>query len=367
MEFNWRLKIIIIGTVSGISLIILLCLIYLCCRKNSAKDESGEMGNSDFDEEEEDEEAADEKTETEELISFPGGENLSVHDILDAPGEVVGKSSYGTLYKANLERDNSVKLLRFLRPACTGRMKENSGVIPILGFIRHPNLVPLQAFYSGTRGEKLLVHPFYGHGNLAQFLRDGNGESHKWPIIYKISLGIVRGLDHLHTGLHKPVIHGNLKSKNILLGGNYQPYLSDFSLHLILNLKTSQEMLEASADQGYKAPELIKMKDASQETDIYSLGVILLEIISGKEPIDDNPPPNQDPYLPNSMRNAIIDHRISDIFQPNLFRSQNNHPNAATEECLLVFFRLAMACCSPSPYLRPDIKQILSKLEEIGQ
>lgn len=172
MEFNWRVKIIIIGTVSGISLIILLCLIYLCCRKNSAKDESGEMGNSDFDEEEEDEEAAvDEKMETEELISFPGGENMTVHDILDAPGEVVGKSSYGTLYKANLERDNSVKLLRFLRPACTGRMKDNSGVIQILGFIRHPNLVPLQAFYSGTRGEKLLVHPFYGHGNLAQFLR----------------------------------------------------------------------------------------------------------------------------------------------------------------------------------------------------
>ncbi|KAI3853301.1 hypothetical protein MKW98_016359 [Papaver atlanticum] len=152
-------------------------------------------------------------------------------------------------------------------------MKDNSGVIQILGFIRHPNFVPLQAFYSWTRGEKLLVHPFL------------------WS--WKSCSVSSRGLDHLHTGLHKLVIHGNLKSKNIFL-------------HLILNLKTSQEMLEASADQGYKAPELIKMKD----------------IISGKEPIDDNPPPNQDPYLPNSMRSAIIDHRISDIYISTQFISQ---------------------------------------------
>ncbi|OVA13462.1 Protein kinase domain [Macleaya cordata] len=365
MEIKPRLQ-IILGIVSGISLIILFCLIYLFCRKKSAKDESGELGNSEYDDEEE-EIVEEEELETEELISFPGGENLTIHDILDAPGEVVGKSSYGTLYKANLERENSMKLLRFLRPACTGRMKENSSVVQFLGYIRHPNLVPLQAFYSGQRGEKLLVHPFFIHGNLAQFLRDGNGESHKWAVIYRISLGIVKGLVHLHTGLHKPVIHGNLKSKNIFLDGNYQPYVSDFGLHLLLNLKTSQEMLEASADQGYKAPELIKMKDASKESDIYSLGVILLEIISGKEPINDDPSPNQDPYLPNSMRNAIIDHRISDIFHPNLFLSQTYHPNATTEECLLMFFRLAMACCSPSPALRPDIRQVLSKLEEIGQ
>lgn len=170
MEIKRRLQ-IIIGIVSGISLIFLLCLVYLFCRKKSEKDESGELGSSEYGDEELVEEEEDEELETEELISFPGGESLSIHDILDAPGEVVGKSSYGTLYKASLERENSLKLLRFLRPACTRRTKENSSVIQILGHIRHPNLVPLQAFYSGTRGEKLLVHPFFPHGNLAQFLR----------------------------------------------------------------------------------------------------------------------------------------------------------------------------------------------------
>lgn len=105
------------------------------------------------------------------LIKFQDVEDLTVHELLDAPGEVIGKSSYGTLYSASLVNSNSLKLLRFLRPTCTVRMKEVVPIIELLGSIRHPNLVPLNAFYAGPRGEKLLVHPFYGLGNLAQFIR----------------------------------------------------------------------------------------------------------------------------------------------------------------------------------------------------
>ncbi|XP_035546192.1 probable leucine-rich repeat receptor-like protein kinase IMK3 [Juglans regia] len=95
--------------------------------------------------------------------------------------------------------------------------------------------------------------------------------------------------ENLHIGFQKHTIHGNLKSKNILLDRNYHPYISDFSPHLLLYATASQEMLEAA--ESYKALELIKVKDASKETDIYSLGVILLELISGIEPINENPTP----------------------------------------------------------------------------
>lgn len=107
----------------------------------------------------------------EDLVIFEGGENLSAVEILDAPGEVIGKSSYGTLYKANLVNLNCVTLLRFLRPTCTLRINEVFPAIELLGSIRHPNLVPLMAFYAGSRGEKLMVHPFYDGGNLSQFIR----------------------------------------------------------------------------------------------------------------------------------------------------------------------------------------------------
>ncbi|KDP22460.1 hypothetical protein JCGZ_26291 [Jatropha curcas] len=309
-----------------------------------------------------------EETETEDLVIFQGGQDLTIVDILDAPGEVIGKSNYGTLYKALLQRSNCVRLLRFLRPVCTARAKDFGQVIELLGCIRHPNLVPLLGFYAGSRGEKLLVHPFFRRGNLAQFIRDGNADSHKWTIIYRISIGIAKGLDYLHTGLQKPIVHGNLKSKNILLDGSHLPFISDFGLHLLLNPTAAQEMLEASAADGYKAPELIKMKDASEQTDIYSFGIILLELISGKEPINENPTPDDDFHLPTYMRNAVLDRRITDLYHPGILVSnQSDNEKLVTEECVLKFFQLAMACCSPSPSLRPNIKQVLWKLEEIGR
>ena len=185
---------------------------------------------------------------------------------------------------------------------------------------------------------------------------DGKAESHIWEIIYKLSLGIARGLDHLHNGLQKPIVHGNIKSKNILIDDDHHPRLSDFGLHLLLNPTAAQEMLEASAAQGYKAPELIKIKDASKETDIYSLGVIFLEILTRKEPTS--------LHLPASLKNLFLEHKINETFSSDLI-DQTKNKTSTIEEGSVKFFHLAMACCSPSPVLRPDIKQIIRKLEEL--
>lgn len=199
-------------------------------------------------------------------------------------------------------------------------------------------------------------------------MAEGNAESHNWTILYNIAVGIAKGLDHLHSGLQKPIIHGNFKSKNILLDRNYHPYISDYSLNLLLNPTAAQQMLEASAAEGYKATELIKTKDANEQTDIYSLGVIFLELLSGKESINENPTPGEDFHLPTFMRNVVLDRSMPDLYHPDiLISSKNKKESFINEECILKFFQLAMACCYPSPSLRPNIKQILWKLEEIGR
>ncbi|KAA8539768.1 hypothetical protein F0562_026460 [Nyssa sinensis] len=281
-----HMLILILGVISPSLLVILLIIITIIyfCGKRASKDESTDV-ESRFGCEERDE------IDTEDLIRFQGGEDLTIHDILEAPGEVIGKSSYGTLYRASLLKTNSMVLLRFLRPVQGGR---SCWFIPFMAPVLWQNLSEME-MVSLTNG----------------------------PSFTRISIGIVRGLDHLHTGMEKPIIHGNLKSKNILLDRNYQPYMSDFGLYLLLNPTAGQEMLEASAAQGYKAPELIKMKDAREETDIYSLGAILLELLTGKEPISENPSPAQDVYLPNSMRNAILDHRITDLYHPDILLGQS--------------------------------------------
>lgn len=350
---------IVLALSSIFVLLLFLLLFFAACifrrkLKRGEKSESEESGKN----------QSSGELEPEELIGFQGGQNLTIFDVLDAPGEVVGKSGYGTLYKAFLQRSGSVVLLRFLRPVSTERGKDIRFAIRIIGSIRHPNLVSLRGFYSGPRGEKLLVHPFFSGGTLAHFLRGGSDESRRWATIHRISFDIAKGLDHLHTGLQRPLIHGNLKSKNILLDSNHRSYLSDFGLHLLLNPTAGQEMLEASAYQGYKAPELIKMKDASKESDIYSLGVIFLELLTGTEAIYKDPSSSRDLYLPISMRIAIMNHRVPEIFDSKLLKECGGQ-NVITEEGLLKYFHLAMSCCSPSPLLRPDTKQIVRKLEEL--
>ncbi|KAK1285930.1 putative kinase-like protein TMKL1 [Acorus calamus] len=347
MESKRRLKIILIA-VSTTLFAILLFMIYLYRKRSSLASPDSE--NKQQKKKNRDSSDPDNKThadeEAEDLIHFPGGEDLTVQDILDAPGEVVGKSSYGTLYRATFRGGSTTALLRFLRPACAGRTDEILPAIRLLGSLSHPNLVPLTAFYVGPRGEKLLVHPFFPSVTLSHFLREGKTESHRWETIHRIAIGIARGLEHLHWGRSRPIVHGNLRSKNVVLigsgggEGDRRACLSEFGLHLLLNATAGQEMLESSAMQGYKAPELIKMREATRESDVYSLGVILLEMLTRKEDLG----------LPVSVRNRR--------------RSEEAAPE---EEGPLMFFQLAMACCSPSPRLRPDARHVVRKLEEIGR
>ncbi|XP_066332231.1 putative kinase-like protein TMKL1 [Miscanthus floridulus] len=298
------------------------------------------------------------------LVKFPGGEALSVAAILEAPGEVIAKSAHSTLYRAAMRSGEAAVLLRFVRPACAVGAEEAYAAARRIGAVSHPNLVPLRAVYVGPRGEKLLVHPFYAAGSLHRFLQEGIAESHRWNIVCNLSLGIAKGLDHLHTGLDKPMVHGNLKTSNVLLDASYECKISDCSLYLLLNPAAAQEMLEASAAQGYKAPELIKMRDATRESDVYSLGVVLLELLAQKESSDDGRPNPRDILLPASFKNLVLERKISDAFSSDLAR---HCKRSGKEKNLNAFFELATACCSPSPSLRPNTRQILKRLEEIAR
>jgi serine/threonine protein kinase len=193
---------------------------------------------------------------------------------------------------------------------------------------------------------------------------EGIDETHKWDIICKISIGIARGLDHLHNGLSRPVIHGNLKANNVLLDSNFQPRLSDIGLHLLLNATAAQEMLESAACNGYKPPELMKMKDVCTSSDIFSFGVVLLEMLSPKEESvrDGSVLASEEMHVPTNFKDLVLERKISDAFGTEVL---TKNKGGTSEERIQMLFRLATACCSPSPVLRPDIKGVLRQLEEI--
>jgi len=138
-------------------------------------------------------------------------------------------------------------------------------------------------------------------------------------------------------------------------------------LHLLLNPTAGQEMLEISAAQGYKAPELMKMKDVNGSTDMYSLGVVLLELLTGREPINVKAVDSHEFHLPNAVRSAILNHRITDLYHHNIAVSQPSKERCCTEDKLQSLLQLAMACCSPSPSVRPHAGEVIRKVEEIGK
>jgi serine/threonine protein kinase len=204
---------------------------------------------------------------------------------------------------------------------------------------------------------------------------EGIAESQRWSIVCKLSIGIARGLDHLHTGLDKPMVHGNLKTSNVLLDASYDECrVSDYGLHLLLSPAAAQEALEAAAAQGYGAPELAKARDATRESDVYSLGVVLLELLATApaggdgDGVDDGRPNTRDILLPasSSFKNLVLERKISDAFGSSGLARQCRS-GAGKERSLGAFFELATACCSPSPSLRPSARQVLQRLQEIAR
>ncbi|KAL2896053.1 putative leucine-rich repeat receptor-like protein kinase IMK3 [Bienertia sinuspersici] len=141
------------------------------------------------------------------LVHFDGPMVFTADDLLCATAEIMGKSTYGTVYKATLEDGSQVAVKR-LREKITKGHKNLK--------LKHPNLLALRAYYLGPKGEKLLVFDYILKGSLANFLHDRGAETPvNWPTRMKIIQGMTRGLFHLHN--NENIIHGNLTSSNVLM------------------------------------------------------------------------------------------------------------------------------------------------------
>ena len=107
-----------------------------------------------------------------------------------------------------------------------------------------------------------------------------------WATRMTIAKGTARGLAYLHDDMS--IVHGNLTASNVLLDEQHCPKISDFGLSRLMTTAANSNVLVAAGALGYRAPELSKLKKASTKTDVYSLGVIILELLTGKSPADSN-------------------------------------------------------------------------------
>ncbi|KAL3629867.1 Inactive leucine-rich repeat receptor-like protein kinase imk2 [Castilleja foliolosa] len=272
----------------------------------------------------------------------------------------MGKSAYGTAYKATLEDINRTVAVKRLREKITKVQKEFELEVSALGKIIHANIVALRAYYLGPKGEKLLVYDYLPNGSLASFLHARGPEtSIPWNTRKTIAIGITRGLSFLHAEQNK-ILHGNLTSSNILLDEQNNPQIAHAGLARLVTAAASTNPIATAGTMGYQAPELSKQKNAaaSSKTDIFSLGVIMLELLTGKSPSETKDGLD----LAQWAASTVKDEWTNEVFDVELTRDAE--ANGCGDE-LINTLKLALHCVDPSPVARPEAQQVLEKLEEM--
>ncbi|KAJ6772556.1 LEUCINE-RICH REPEAT RECEPTOR-LIKE PROTEIN KINASE IMK3-RELATED [Salix koriyanagi] len=288
------------------------------------------------------------------LVHFDGPMVFTADDLLCATAEIMGKSTYGTVYKATLEDGNQVAVKR-LREKITKGQREFESEVNVLGKIRHPNLLALRAYYLGPKGEKLLVFDYIPKGSLATFLHArGSDTPIDWPTRMKIAQGMTRGLFYLHN--NENIIHGNLTSSNVLLDERTNAKIADYGLSRLMTAAANTNVIATASVLGYRAPELSKLKKANTKTDVYSLGVIILELLTGKSPGE----AMNGVDLPQWVASVVKEEWTNEVFDLELMKDAS-----IIGDELLNTLKLALHCVDPSPAARPEVQQVLQQLEEI--
>jgi serine/threonine protein kinase len=155
------------------------------------------------------------------------------------------------------------------------------------------------------------------------------------------------------------MVHGNLTSANILLDDKSNIKISDYGLAHLMSAAANSNMIATAGALGYRAPELSKLKKANPKTDVYSLGVTILELLTGKSPGDTT----NGLDLPQWVASVVEEEWTNEVFDLELMKDAA--AGRATGDELVNTLKLALHCVDPSPAARPDMQQIFKQLEEI--
>ncbi|KAL5065765.1 hypothetical protein RYX36_027502 [Vicia faba] len=278
-------------------------------------------------------------------------------DLMKAAAEVLGNGGLGSAYKAAMTNGLSVVVKRMREMNKVSRDIFDAEMRRF-GRLRNRNiLAPLAYHYR--REEKLFVTEYMPKGSLLYVLHGDRGSSHaelNWPTRLKIVKGIARGLTFLYTEFASGDLpHGNLKSSNILLTDNYEPLLSDFAFHPLINPNYAAQTMFA-----YKTPDYVVYQHVSQKTDVYCLGIIILEIITGKFPSQYHSNGKGGTDVVQWVFTAISERREAELIDPELAGN-----NADSINQMLQLIQIGAACTESNPEQRLNMKEAIRRIEEL--
>ncbi|PKA55984.1 putative serine/threonine-protein kinase [Apostasia shenzhenica] len=317
-----------------------------------------------------------------------------------ADENVIGEGGYGIVYRGVLS-DNTIVAIKNLLNNRGQAEKEFRVEVEAIGRVRHKNLVRLLG-YCVEGAYRMLVYEYVDNGNLDQWLHGDVGDASplSWEIRLNIILGTAKGLAYLHEGLEPKVVHRDVKSSNILLDRQWNSKVSDFGLAKLLCSERSYVTTRVMGTFGfvkillfiiffcggqiimfidffysYVAPEYASTGMLNERSDVYSFGILIMEIISGRTPVDYSRPPgevdsmkvpsvsfllsNEIGLLVNLvewLKNMVGERRSEEIVDPKMLEKPSSK---ALKRALLV----ALRCVDPDALKRPKMGHVIHMLE----
>ncbi|CAD5173508.1 unnamed protein product [Musa acuminata subsp. malaccensis] len=321
------------------------------------------------------------------LVMVDGETELEIETLLKASAYILGASASSIVYKAVLADGTALAVRRIGEGSVIGKLKDFGAQVRSLAKFRHPNLLRLRGFSWGA-DEKLLIHDYAPNGSLANISLSkklGSSPLHlSWEARLRIARGVARGLAYIHE---KKCSHGNLKPSNILLDSDMEPKIGDFgldrvmlgagasarqfgskrSMHSSISLPDLSSVAGASpsaasgssssalAPPPYQAPESLKNLKPSAKWDVYSFGMVLLELVAGRV-FSEVELCHWNAGLVVEERNRLL--RMADA----AIRGEVE----GKEEALLCCIKLGFACCAMAPQRRPSMKEAVQVLDNIS-
>lgn len=281
---------------------------------------------------------------------------------------LLGHGTYGSVYYGLL-RDQEVAIKRMTEM----KTKEFMLEMKVLCKVHHTNLVELIG-YAASVDELFLIYEYAQKGSLKSHLHDPQNKGHtslSWITRLQIVLDAARGLEYIHEHTKPHYVHRDIKTSNILLDGAFRAKISDFGLAKLVGRTNDGEetTTRVVGTFGYLAPEYLRDGLATSKSDVYAFGVVLFEVISGKEAITRT----EGSAVKNSERRSLVSimlaalrnspdsmsmSSLKDHVDPNLM---DLYPH----DCLFKVATLAKRCVDDDPILRPDMKQAVMSLSQI--